>query len=242
MIGLRSLADCILATLLFSLSSTPSVTAQDVVYDSTHNSTSLLGTWSSGSGNVVTGAGFANPVNFTFTYPSTTGVSYSFTTDVLSDGGSGYFEEAQYRFQGNGKWPMNYGGWLHGWYTLNANGSITLNPFAADGRQQVQDMCAAKSNIIQQFNQTTLFAGWNIVQDPSRGVPKLQLLRFDGAPLSPMYLVSQTPNMLPTTTLTNVTEGQVGPSSAGIRKTDLGLLSSLGAAVVAMALGSVVVL
>lgn len=39
----------------------------------------LIGTWSSGSQHVVTGPGFANPVNMSFTYPSTTGISYSFT-------------------------------------------------------------------------------------------------------------------------------------------------------------------
>lgn len=88
-------------------------------------------------------------------------------------------------------------------------------------------MCAAKSNIIQQFNQTTLFLNWNIYQDPQRG-PKLQLYRFDGAPLSPMYLISTTPNMLPTTTLTqNVTVGQVAPSGSS-RTAELGITAMVG--------------
>jgi len=240
-----SITECVLATLLFSLlSSSPLVAAQNVVYDSTHNVTSLLGTWSSGSGSVRTGVGFANPVNFSFTYPATTGISYSFTTDELSDGSAGYFEEAQYRFTGNGSQPTCIIGivqWQHGSYTMNPNGSITLNPIASDGRQQVQDMCASNSNIIQQFNQTTLFASWRIFQDPQRG-PKLQLYRFDGAPLSPQYLISPTPNMLPTTTLTtNVTQGQSSPSGAS-RTAGVKMLSMVGAAVVSMAVGFAVLL
>ena len=83
-----------------------SVAAQDIVYDSIHNATVITGTWSSGSKNVVTGSvrrpsifgpqmpfarfpttaslltspftqGFANPANLSFTYPATSGVSYS---------------------------------------------------------------------------------------------------------------------------------------------------------------------
>jgi len=208
----------------------PSATAQNIVYDTIHNVTTLLGTWSSGSGNVRTGVGFANPANWTFDYPKTTGISYSFTTDVLSDGSAGYFEEAQYRFTGNGSQPTCIIGvvqWQHGTYQLLPNGSMILNPFASDGRQQVQDMCAAKSNIIQQFNQTTLFSSWRIFQDPQRG-PKLQLYEFNGAPDSPMYLVSPTPNMLPTTVLTaNVTTGQA--SSAGSARVSTGLAMVLGA-------------
>lgn len=243
----------LLAALFVGLLSSSLTTAQS--YDTTHNVTSLEGTWSSGSGHVLTGPGFANPVNFTFTYPSTTGISYSFTTETLSDGSDGYFEEAQYRFQGNGSNPTCIVGivqFQHGTYTLNANGSITLNPFADDGRQQVQDMCAAKSNIIQQFNQTTLFANWNIYQDTTRGF-KLQLYRFDGAPLSPMYQVSTTPNMLPTQILTNTTATtattnvarnvarNVAISAAPSRK-EASILPMLGVAGTAMVMGLIAVL
>jgi len=221
----------------------PSAMAQDIVYDSIHNVTSLLGTWSSGSGNVRTGVGFANPVNFSFNYPATTGISYSFTTDVLSDGSAGYFEEAQYRFTGNGSQPTCIVGvvqWQHGTYELLPNGSMILNPFPSDGRQQVQDMCAAKSNIIQQFNQTTLFQSWRIFDDPQRG-PKLQLYEFNGAPDSPMYLISPTPNMLPTTTLTaNVSQGQTTPGSGALRKADSGLKAVLGATALAVMAGLLV--
>jgi len=222
----------LVASLFFSLWSSPAlVAAQDTALDSIHNITSLLGMWSSGSGAVQTGPGFCNPVNYSFTYSKTTGISYSFTVDVLEDA-DGYFEEALYRFVGNGSQPTCITGvmqWQHGTYTLNSNGSITLNPFPMDGRQQVQDMCAAKSNIIQQFNQTTLFSNWNIVQDPQRGT-KLQIYQFDGTPMSPLYLISQTPNMLPTVPLTNATTGEVAPSSASLRVDRAGLMSIVAAA------------
>jgi len=217
----------------------PSVWAQEVILNQGHNVTSLEGTWSSGSGAVRTGVGFANPINFTFSYPATAGISYSFTTDVLSDGSAGYFEEAQYRFTSNGTQPTCIVGvvqWQHGTYALLPNGSMVLNPFASDGRQQVQDMCAAKSNIIQQFNQTTLFQSWAIYQDAQKG-PKLQIFQFNGAPLPPMFLLSPTPNMLPTTTLTaNVTQGQT-TLNAGLKRATVELMTMLGAAVLAALAG-----
>jgi Chaperone for protein-folding within the ER, fungal len=48
---------------------------------------------------------------------------------------------------------------------------------------------------------------WQIFQDPKDG-PKLHIFAWDGSPVSPLYLVSTTPQMLPTQLLyktTNVT-------------------------------------
>lgn len=39
--------------------------------------------------------------------------------------------------------------WQHGTFTNNANGSLSLKPFAADGVVQVMDPCAATS--VQQY-------------------------------------------------------------------------------------------
>lgn len=109
-------------------------------------------------------------------------------------------------------------------------------------------MCAAKSNIIQQFNQTTLFANWNIYQDTTRGF-KLQLYRFDGAPLSPMYQISTTPNMLPTQVLTNTTATTATTNvarnfvvSAAPSRKEASILPMLGVAGTAMVMGLVAVL
>ncbi|TEB19338.1 hypothetical protein FA13DRAFT_1740702 [Coprinellus micaceus] len=78
-------------------------------------------------------------------------------------------------------------GWVHGKYTLNANGSIWMRPFGdgidnfGDGFQQVQDPCAAVSNFIESYNETEYYKGWRIFNDPSAG-PKLHLFQFDGSP------------------------------------------------------------
>jgi len=190
----------LLAVVLASLARTTS--AQDqfgpIVYDSIHNATVIYGTWSSGSKAVLTGAGFADPANMTFTYPKTTGISYSFSTD-------GYYEISRYRFNSNGSEPTcitGVIGWVHGTYSLNTNGSISMTPLG-DGFQQVQDPCAAISNFVETYNQTEYYKGWRIFQDPTQGY-KLHMFAFDGTPLSPMFQISTTPNMLPTRQLRNV--------------------------------------
>lgn len=58
----------------------------------------LQGTWSSGSGKVVTGPGFFNPRTRSFTPPTVPGQAYSFTQD-------GYWEFAKYRVTPNRKSP-----------------------------------------------------------------------------------------------------------------------------------------
>ncbi|KAH8082424.1 chaperone for protein-folding within the ER, fungal-domain-containing protein [Cristinia sonorae] len=188
---------------LFLLAS-PALAQGDI--SAAHNLTSLVGTWSSGSRNVVTGPGFANPNNRTFIYPPTAGVSYSFT-------GDGFFESARYRFNGNATDPHCITGvmvWIHGEYTLNDNSSMTLMPFS-DGYQQVQDPCAAESNFIEQYNSSELYQSWRIFQDLQDGY-KLHLFQFDGSPVAPLFLVSEEPNMLPTRPLRNDTPSFVAQS------------------------------
>ncbi|KAG2122401.1 chaperone for protein-folding within the ER, fungal-domain-containing protein [Suillus cothurnatus] len=168
------------------------------VYDAAHNVTAITGTWSSGSRNVITGPGFATPSQEGFTYPKTTGMSYSFTDD-------GYYEIARYRMTSNGTVPTCITGvmnWSHGTYVLASNGSIVMTPFG-DGYQQIQDPCAAISNFIENYNYTELYVLWNIYQDPVMGYT-LQLYQYDGTPLPPQYLVTTSPNMLPTQALRNV--------------------------------------
>ncbi|KAF7349126.1 Proteasome subunit [Mycena venus] len=184
--------------LLFAASS---ASAQgNVEYNAAHNVTPITGTWSSGSKHVVTGPGFANPAQETFTYPKTTGVGYSFSDD-------GWYEIARYRFASNASEPNCIIGtvvWVHGHYELLGNGSIILTP-AGDGYQQVQAPCAATSNFIQNYNYTEMFQHWQIVSDVNGGGgPKLQLFQFDGAPVAPLYLLSTEPNMLPKQVLRNV--------------------------------------
>lgn len=96
----------------------------------------------------------------------------------------GFFEEAQYRYNSNASNPACIQAtifWQHGTYALNNDGSILLSPFGADGRIQVQDPCAAVTNIITYYNQQTLYADWGIVIDEQTRNYVLKLNRFDGA-------------------------------------------------------------
>lgn len=161
--------------------------------------TLLVGTWSSGSKNVVTGPGFATPANTSFTYPPTTGVSYSFTSD-------GFYEVAQYRFVSNATRHKCITGvmiWSHGTYVVNPNNSISMTTFG-DGYQQVQNPCSAITNFVQNYNNSEYYEEYQMFQDPTDGL-KLHLFAYNGVPVAPQFLVSSTPNMLPTQKLRNVT-------------------------------------
>jgi hypothetical protein len=92
--------------------------------------------------------------------------------------------------------------WVHGTFTYNANGSLTLSPFG-DGFQQIQNACAANSDFIEHYNDTELYQSWQISYDPTLG-PVLQLNKFDGSPIQPQTLYSLSPVMLPTQPLRSV--------------------------------------
>jgi Chaperone for protein-folding within the ER, fungal len=93
--------------------------------------------------------------------------------------------------------------WVHGTFTYNPNGSITMRPFG-DGFQQIQGACFANSDFIEPYNDTELYQSWQIFMDATDG-PKLHMFQFDGSPVTPMFLYSQTPLMLPTQPLRNNT-------------------------------------
>ncbi|GAA5952530.1 hypothetical protein JCM3765_002198 [Sporobolomyces pararoseus] len=177
--------------------------------DFTSNSTGFAGTWSTGSGAVVTGPSFADPMNNDrpFFYPENTGISFSFTDD-------GYFEEAQYRFEANASHPQCSTAvviWQHGKYYFHNNGSLTLDPspFASDGRIQVQDPCAPTTEVLTYYSQFELYNGWSISIDVHHAAYMLQLYRFDGSLFPRLYLTVRPPTMLPTTSLEAVFNGSV---------------------------------
>lgn len=113
---------------------------------------------------------FYNPITKTFTVPRSGGISYSFTDD-------GFFETSTYRFESNRECSLKRAQlvarvltlapnaaannrcfkasltWQHGTYTFNANNSISLTPYAADGLVQVMDPCAAVSVAKYNYNQ-----------------------------------------------------------------------------------------
>lgn len=190
---------------------------------SANNVTDLEGTWSSNAA-VSTGGNFCVPAEMKFNYPENTGISYSFTND-------GFFEEAQYRYTSNASNPACIQAsviWQHGTYNLNDNGSITLYPFGPDGRIQVQDPCAAVTNIITYYNQQTLYADWGITIDEQTRNYVLKLNRFDGAKMPYMYLRAKPPNMLPTQLLTGTNaSGQIVQSR---KRSTINLFKRSGAA------------
>ncbi|QRW19923.1 ATP phosphoribosyltransferase [Rhizoctonia solani] len=184
--------------------------AQDIVYDAIHNATSIQGTWSSGSQHVRTG-----PVRLCKPIELVIYLSF-YGGNLILIYRRWIWEQALYRFEGNASYPQCIKGiviFQHGTYQLNSNGSISLTPWWQDGRIQVQDPCAPVSNIITLYNQTEYMVQWRIFRDPTYG-PKLHLFQYDGAPLAPMFLVADPPNMLPTRVLAvNLTEVVEDPSS-----------------------------
>ncbi|KAI9930226.1 hypothetical protein ASPWEDRAFT_733041 [Aspergillus wentii DTO 134E9] len=157
----------------------------------------LVGTWTTKSRSVFTGPGFFDPAEDRLIEPSLTGISYSFTAN-------GHYEEAHYRALANPQDPSCPKGimqWQHGTYSVNSNGSVSLNPIAVDGRQLLSDPCAHSIGIYTRYNQSELFDSYTVSIDPYHGIKRLDLYAFDGSPMHPMYLAYKPPQILPTSTL-----------------------------------------
>lgn len=171
----------------------------------------LVGTWSSKSNSTMTGPGFYDPVKDQFIEPQHTGISYSFTAD-------GHYEEAYYRAVANPTNPSCPKGilqWQHGSFKKLANGSLVLTPIAVDGRQLYSDPCAYKNAVYTRYNATEKIQRYEVVQDPIRRAKRLNIFKFDGSPMMPLYLAMSPPQMLPTSTLNPLTTA----STAGAKAT-----------------------
>ncbi|KAK4554500.1 Reversal of tor2 lethality [Recurvomyces mirabilis] len=208
--------------------------------------TNLVGTWSTKSNQTLTGPGFYDPreppstarlsrrdastnppthytVNENLIEPSRTGISYSFTQD-------GYYEEAYYRAVSNPQNPSCPSGimqWQHGSWVMNTTGSLILTPIAVDGRQLLSSPCQYKNSVYTRYNQSEVMANdftqsYAVYTDPYHNIPRLDLHKFDNAPMNPMYLVFSPPQMLPTTTLNPTTaSATAGAKSTGKAKRSL---------------------
>ncbi|KAE8450518.1 Reversal of tor2 lethality [Mollisiaceae sp. DMI_Dod_QoI] len=193
----------------------------------------LVGTWSTKSAKVLTGPGFYNPVNDSFIEPSHTGISYSFTTD-------GYYEEAYYRAISNPtkpSCPQAIMQFQHGAFVENSDGSLTLSPFAVDGRQLQSNPCAGDNSIYTRYNQSENFqarppspacffqhprpAKYQVYTDPYTKMTRLDLYQFNGSPMNPMFLAYSPPQMLPTVTM-NPTATATASGKKAKRTTALG--------------------
>lgn len=100
---------------------------------------------------------------------------------------------------------------------MSPNGSLVLTPIAVDGRQLLSSPCQGKNSIYTRYNQSELFERYEVLTDPYHGIPRLNLYKFDGSPMQPMYLRYSPPEMLPTTTLNPLKATATGKS-----KRDLG--------------------
>ncbi|CAD6505884.1 BgTH12-06816 [Blumeria graminis f. sp. triticale] len=160
----------------------------------------LVGTWASKSGSTLTGPSFYNPVNDVFIEPSHTGISYSFTED-------GFYEEAYYRAVSNPTKPSCPKAILqfqHGTFTQNSDGSLSLTPFADDGRQLQSDPCANRHSLYTRYNQSETMQKYQLSIDSYTKMKRLDLYQFDGTPVVPLYLAYSPPQMLPTITMNPV--------------------------------------
>ncbi|KAF2180624.1 hypothetical protein K469DRAFT_714628 [Zopfia rhizophila CBS 207.26] len=183
--------------------------------------TDIIGTWSSKSNSTLTGPKFYDPVNEKFTEPAHTGVSYSFSED-------GHFEEAYYRAISNPsdpKCPKGIMQWQHGSFQKHPNGSLTLVPIAVDGRQLYSDPCTYKNAIYTRYNTSELFERYEVLTDPYHNISRLNLYKWDGSPMMPLYLAMSPPEMLPTTTLNPLTTSTPGgaKATAKVKRSELPL-------------------
>lgn len=110
----------------------------------------------------------------------------------------------------------------HGTFISNPDGSLTLTPFGVDGRQLLSDPCGGSSSkgvaSYTRYNQSESmqvcslypiscadiiwpFQKWQVYSDPYTKLTRLDLYKFDGSPINPMFLAYSPPQMLPTITM-----------------------------------------
>ena len=107
--------------------------------------------------------------------------------------------------------------WQHGTFVKNANGSLTLSPFEVDGRQLLSTPCQYENALYTRYHQVELLKGYNVYTDPYHNVKRLDLLKFDGSPMNPMFLMYSPPQMLPTSTL-NPTATPTATSQSRVKR------------------------
>ena len=119
--------------------------------------------------------------------------------------------------------------WQHGTYQVAANGSMLLTPIPDDGRQVMSSPCSYDDSIYTRYNQPELMKGFEVILDPYHNVQRLNLFKFDGSPIMPLYLEKSPPQMLPTTTLNptvTATSGAAGATGKSkVKRTADGQLS-----------------
>lgn len=111
--------------------------------------------------------------------------------------------------------------WQHGSYSSSRNGGMELVPIATDGRSLTSDPCVGndeKRATLSKYAQNETMSKVEVGIDEYTKTMRLDLYGFDGTPLTPMWLVSQTPRMLPTTTLAT-SSSTASASNSKMRRT-----------------------
>lgn len=139
----------------------------------------------------------------------------------------------------------------HGNYQNSDNGSLVLTPFGVDGRQLISDPCNSATAVYTRYIQQELFQvrsscsnkkewdeslmiyvrwkKYEVVTDKFSNTQRLNLFAFDGAPLNPMYLAYNPPQMLPTQLLnpTSTSATEAKQTSSVPAKRDLGRVKAV---------------
>ncbi|KAK9450232.1 chaperone for protein-folding within the ER, fungal-domain-containing protein [Limtongia smithiae] len=181
------------------------------------NVTELGGTWVSKSNSVITGPGFYDPVDELLIEPELTGISYSFTDD-------GHYEEALYVVTSDPTTPTCPTAVLqfqHGTYEFATNGSIMMTPISVDGRQLLSEPCVSDESNYTRYSQFEMYSKWEIIVDSYHGQYRLNLYKWDGTPLQPLYLMYRPALMLPTITMNPTTSSTVSATASGSTSTSL---------------------
>ncbi|CAE6447617.1 unnamed protein product [Rhizoctonia solani] len=171
------------------------VLAQVMLYDTSHNVTSLQGTWTTTTDYVLTSNMIASPSSSGFNIPEqyrgASSASYSFTDD-------GFWEQHIYRLVSHGTSSCTQGITIyqHGTYAHGPDGSLVLSPYWQDGRIQILDPCSA--NPVSLINQTEHIRSWRILDGPV-----LRLVGEYYTPTENMTRVYDTPQMLSTKVLSS---------------------------------------
>lgn len=109
--------------------------------------------------------------------------------------------------------------WQHGTYSLPGNGSIILEPFGVDGRQLTSSHCSYDDAVYIRYEQPEHMKSYQVLKDPYHNVQRLNLFKFDGSPIQPMYLQFSPPQMLPTQTL-NPTSRATATAKSRVKRTE----------------------
>lgn len=157
---------------------------------------------------------FYNPINDSFSEPYGPGISYSFTKT--------HYESAIYRAIANATNPACPGAILqfqHGTYTIASNNSLMLSPFGVDGRQMLSRPCEGDFSTYERYDQPEVMREWVVSEDKYKKVQRLDLGKWDGEKIQPLYLAYRPPMMLPTGTM-NPTEAGATPLATFMPKGD----------------------